>query len=239
MLGLLALLGFMAIAAGLKVPNGQMAIPQLFENMFPDWFAGVAFAAIGIGALVPAAIMSIAAANLFTRNIYKDFIKPEAPPKEETRVSKLGSLLAQGGALAFVLTMDKTVAINFQLLGGIWILQTFPALVGGRFTRWFHRWALLAGWAVGMVYGTADEYGVASPTQKHFGGSAKEIPGIGEIGYIGLTAFVLNLVVTVVLTFALRALKAPDGVDETSPEDYTADAGDPGVQTELPPATAD
>jgi SSS family solute:Na+ symporter len=238
MLGLLALLGFMAIAAGVKVTNGQLAIPQLFENMFPDWFAGVAFAAIGIGALVPAAIMSIAAANLFTRNIYKDFIKPDATPEQETRVSKLVSLLVKVGALVFVLTMDKTVAINFQLLGGIWILQTFPALVGGLFTRWFHRWALLGGWAVGMLYGTLAAYGVASPTQKHFGGSSKEIPGIGEIGYIGLTAFVLNVVVTVVLTFALRAFKAPDGIDETSPEDYTADAGDPGVEAELPPATA-
>ena len=207
MLGLLALLGFMAIAAGVKVQNGQLAIPQLFENMFPAWFAGVAFAAIGIGALVPAAIMSIAAANLFTRNIYKDFIKPDATPKEETRVSKMVSLLVKVGALVFVLTMDKTVAINFQLLGGIWILQTFPALVGGLFTRWFHRWALLAGWAVGMAYGTLAAYGVASPTQKHFGGSSKEIPGIGEIGYIGLTAFVLNVVVSVVLTFALQGVQ--------------------------------
>jgi SSS family solute:Na+ symporter len=238
MLGLLALLGFMAIADGIKVTNGQLAIPQLFENVFPDWFAGVAFAAIGIGALVPAAIMSIAAANLFTRNIYKDFIKPDATAKQETAVSKIVSLLVKVGALVFVLTMDKTVAINFQLLGGIWILQTFPTMVAGLFTRWFHRWALLAGWAVGMVYGTMAAYGVASPTQKHFGGSAKEIPGIGEIGYIGLTAFVLNVLVAVVLTLVLRAVKAPDGVDETKPEDYTADAGDPGVQVELPPATA-
>ncbi|MEU2249146.1 monocarboxylate uptake permease MctP [Streptomyces sp. NPDC019224] len=238
MLGLLALLGFMAIAAGVKVDNGQLAIPQLFEDMFPDWFAGVAFAAIGIGALVPAAIMSIAAANLFTRNIYKDFLKPDATPEQETKVSKLVSLLVKVGALAFVLTMDKTVAINFQLLGGIWILQTMPALVGGLFTRWFHRWALLAGWAVGMIYGTAAAYGVASPTQKHFGGSSEEIPGIGEIGYIGLTAFVLNVVVTVVLTFVLNAVKAPAGVDETAPDDYTADVGDPGVEAELPPATA-
>jgi SSS family solute:Na+ symporter len=79
---------------------------------------------------------------------------------------------------------------------------------------------------------------VASPTQDHFGGSSKEIPGIGEIGYIGLTAFVMNVVVTVVLTFALKALKAPEGIDETNPGDYTADAGDPGVEVELPPATA-
>ncbi|WP_415951921.1 monocarboxylate uptake permease MctP [Streptomyces sp. KLOTTS4A1] len=234
MLGLLALLGFMAIAAGITVENGQLAIPQLFETMFPDWFAGVAFAAIGIGALVPAAIMSIAAANLFTRNIYKDFIRPDATAAQETKVSKLVSLLVKVGALIFVLGMDKTVAINFQLLGGIWIVQTFPALVGGLFTRWFHRWALLAGWAVGMLYGTIAAYNVSSPTQKHFAGSQANIPGIGEMGYIGLTAFVLNAVVTIVLTFVLRAAKAPEGVDETSPADYTADAGDPGVKAELP-----
>ncbi|MEU6444300.1 monocarboxylate uptake permease MctP [Streptomyces sp. NPDC047046] len=236
MLGLLALLGFMAIASGVKVSNGQLAIPQLFENMFPDWFAGVAFAAIGIGALVPAAIMSIAAANLFTRNIYKDFLKPDATPAQEARISKLVSLLVKVGALIFVLGMDKTVAINFQLLGGIWILQTLPALVGGLFTRWFHRWALLAGWAVGMAYGTWAAWSTSSPTQDHFGGSSKEIPGLGEIGYIGMTAIVLNIVVTVVLTFVLRAFKAPDGVDETQPSDYVADAGDPGVREELPPA---
>ena len=43
-------------------------------HSFPSWFVGVAFAAIGIGALVPAAIMSIAAANLHTRNIHREFI---------------------------------------------------------------------------------------------------------------------------------------------------------------------
>ncbi|MCA1222646.1 monocarboxylate uptake permease MctP [Streptomyces sp. 8L] len=236
MLGLLAILGFMAIAAGVKVTNGQLAIPQLFENMFPSWFAGVAFAAIGIGALVPAAIMSIAAANLFTRNIYRDFFKADATPAQEARVSKLVSLLVKVGALVFVLGMDQTVAINFQLLGGIWILQTMPAIVSGLFTRWFHRWALLVGWAAGMVYGTLAAYGVASPTQKHFGGSSAEIPGIGQIGYIGMTAFVLNILVSVVLTFVFRAFKAPEGVDETAAGDYVADAGDKDVAVELPPA---
>ncbi len=238
MLGLLAMLGFMALAdgvgKGVKGYNGQLAIPQLFLNMFPSWFAGVAFAAIGIGALVPAAIMSIAAANLFTRNVYKDFLKPDATPEQETRVSKLVSLVVKVGALVFVLSMDKTVAINFQLLGGIWILQTFPALVAGLFTRWFHRWALLAGWAVGMAYGTWAAWTVASPTQAHFGGSSKQIPGIGEIGYIGLTAFLLNAAVAVVLTVVLKAAGAPEGADETVPADYTADAGEPEVREELP-----
>ncbi|WP_052397797.1 monocarboxylate uptake permease MctP [Streptomyces sp. NRRL F-5123] len=241
MLGLLALLGFMAIADGVGAGNpkynNQLAIPQLFENVFPSWFAGVAFAAIGIGALVPAAIMSIAAANLFTRNIYKDLIKPDATPAQETAVSKAVSLVVKVGALVFVLTMDKTVAINFQLLGGIWILQTVPAIVGGLFTRWFHRWALLAGWAAGMFYGTWKAYEQSSPSQSHFGGNADMIPWIGEKGYIGLTAFVLNAGVAIVLTVVLRAFKAPAGVDETVPADYTAESAPELPSPASPPDT--
>ncbi len=237
LLGLIALLGYMALAAKVKPigldgkPNAQLAVPQLFENMFPSWFTGIAFAAIAVGALVPAAIMSIAAANLFTRNIYREFLRPAASPAEEARVSKLVSLVVKFGALLFVLTLDRTLAINFQLLGGIWMLQTFPTLVFGLYTRWLHRWALLAGWAVSMVYGTVEAYNVLNPaTKKHFGGSSAEIPFLhGRNGYIALTAFVLNVLIAVVGTVVLRALKAPSGVDATGPEDYTADASDPRV----------
>jgi SSS family solute:Na+ symporter len=237
LLGLLALLGYMAITAKVNVKgldgiaNPQLAIPRLFDQEFPSWFAGIAFAAIAVGALVPAAIMSIAAANLFTRNIYRDFLKKDATPAQEAKVSKLASLLVKFGALVFVLGMDKTISLNLQLLGGIWILQTFPAIVGGLFTRWFHRWALLAGWAVAMVYGTISAYRVINPaTKKHFGGSLANFPFTDKQVYIALTAFVINLVVVTVLTVILRALKVPEGVDSTHPTDYLADAGDPGVK---------
>ncbi|GAA5023137.1 sodium:solute symporter family protein [Terrabacter aeriphilus] len=238
LLGLLALLGWVAIAAGTKPigldgkPNAQLVVPQLFEDFFPPWFAGVAFAAIAIGALVPAAIMSIAAANTFTRNIYKAWIKPDATTAQEAKVSKLTSLVVKGFALIFVLTLDKSNAINFQLLGGIWILQTFPAVVFYLYTRWFHRWALLAGWAVGMVYGTISAYNVINPvTKANFGGSVASIPVIGQMGYIAVTAFAINLVVAAIGTLVLRyAVKAPEGKDETIPADYFADAGDPRVE---------
>ncbi|WP_270888452.1 monocarboxylate uptake permease MctP [Pedococcus sp. 5OH_020] len=239
-LGLLALLGWVAIAAGTKPigldgkPNAQLVIPQLFEDMFPSWFAGVAFAAVAIGALVPAAIMSIAAANTFTRNIYRDWIKPDATHAQEAKVSKLVSLLVKGFALVFVLTLDKQNAINFQLLGGIWILQTFPAIVFGLYTRWFHRWGLLAGWAVGMVYGTLVAYNVINPTTKgHFGGSLAQMPVIGKLGYIAMTAFVINLVVAAIVTLVLNAMKVDPGRDETIKGDYFADAGDPRVEKNL------
>ncbi|WP_028643808.1 monocarboxylate uptake permease MctP [Nocardioides sp. URHA0020] len=235
LLGLLALLGFVAIAAGVKVANPQQSVPQLFENEFSPWFAGVAFAAIVIGALVPAAIMSIAAANLWTRNIYKAFINRGATHAQEAKQAKLVSLLVKFGALVFVLALSKDFAINLQLLGGVWILQTMPAIVIGLYTRWMHRWALMAGWAVGMAYGTWLAYGVKSPVQDHFGGPLVNFPGTETKVYIALVAFLLNLVVAVVLTVVLRAMKVDEGVDRTRPQDYHADAGDPGVEPELDP----
>jgi SSS family solute:Na+ symporter len=233
-LGLLALLGWVAIAAGTKpigldgVPNAQLVIPQLFEDSFPAWFAGVAFAAVAIGALVPAAIMSIAASNTFTRNIYREWIKPNPTQAEEARISKVVALIVAAFALVFVLTLDKQNAINFQLLGGIWILQTFPAIVFGLYTRWFHRWGLLAGWAGGMLYGTIAAYNVINPaTGNHFAGSLSLIPVIGQLGYIALTAFAINALAAVVFTVFLDLAGAPRGEDETSVEDYFADEGDP------------
>ena len=90
-LGLIALFGYMARAvpavnAGVKASGGnaQLSVPLLFANLFPSWFAGIADSAIVIGALVPAAVMSIAAANLFTRTIYKELFRPYASPAEET-----------------------------------------------------------------------------------------------------------------------------------------------------------
>lgn len=233
LLGLLSLLGFVAIAAGVKVANPQHALPQLFEDQFSPWFAGVAFAAIAIGALVPAAIMSIAAANLWTRNVYKAFLNRSATPQQEAQQSKLMSLLVKFGALAFVLGLSKDFAINLQLLGGVWILQTMPAIVIGLYTRWLHRTALLAGWAVGMAYGTWLAYGVSSPTKAHFGGPLVDFPFTETKVYIALVAFLANLLVAVVLTVVLRAAKVAEGVDQTRAQDYHVDAGDVGVETEL------
>src|SRR5580704_6113006 len=77
MLGLLALLGYMGHAAHLKIASANDVVPALFQSLFPSWFAGFAFAAIAIGALVPAAVMSIGAANLLTRNFWKAYVNPQ------------------------------------------------------------------------------------------------------------------------------------------------------------------
>lgn len=231
-LAVFALFGFMAIAARTKpvgldgTVNPQLVIPQLFADQFPSWFAGIAFSAIAIGALVPAAIMSIAVANLVARNIYREFINPSADPEQEARVSRRTSLLVKFAAVVFVLFLDRRFALDFQLLGGIWILQTFPAVAFGLFTRWFHPIALLAGWVSGMTFGTLTAYNVINPvTGKHFGSALIEIPFLAEnpTGYIALMAFALNAVLAVIFTIVLRAIKTPGHGDSTAPGDYHED----------------
>jgi solute:Na+ symporter, SSS family len=235
-LGFIALFGYMARAtpavnAGVKAGGGntQLSVPLLFEHMFPSWFAGIGYSTIVIGALVPAAIMSIAAANLFTRNIYKEFLRPNATPAQETRVARMASLLMKLGALGFALELNRTFSINLQLLGGVWIVQTFPAIVVGLYTRWFHRFALVIGWASGMAYGTIEAWRTPGNGQAHFGASTAPI--LGHVTYIAIAALVINLAVTVVLTLVFRLAGLPDGYDETRRADYTADpAGKPAVR---------
>jgi solute:Na+ symporter, SSS family len=178
--------------------------------------------------------MSIAASNTFTRNIYREWLKPDATHAEEASVSKIVALVVKASALVFVLALDKQNAINFQLLGGIWILQTFPAVVFGLYTRWFHRWGLLAGWAAGMFYGTMAAYNVVNPaTGNHFAGSVSLIPIVGEVGYIALTAFAVNALTSTVATVILNAAGVPHGPDETVKADYFSDEGDPRVEKRL------
>ncbi|HZC69129.1 MAG TPA: sodium:solute symporter [Jatrophihabitans sp.] len=251
MLALLALLGFAAIyevgQGNMTVygqdgtANAQLAVPHFFDTVFPSWFAGVAFAAIGIGALVPAAIMSIAAANLFTRNIYREYLRPQASPGEEAQVSKIVSLLVKFGALLFALALNRQNAINMQLLGGVLILQTIVAVVAGLYSRWFHRWALLLGWVAGIVYGSVEMYRQTVPHTTvrvgangepvistsgvwHFGSSLGNFPFTDTKVYIAVSALVINLIVAVAATLLLRALRAPAGTDATERADYHSDA---------------
>ena len=225
MLGLLALLGYMAIAAHVHLPaayktNG--AVPALIDQEFPAWFAGFAFAAISIGALVPAAIMSIAAANLFTRNIYRVYIRPNYSEREESTVAKITSLVVKLGALLFIIFVPTTYVINFQLLGGILIIQTLPAVFFGLYTHWFNRWALVIGWVVGMLSGILMFIGAnyTSVYTFNIGGTKFGI-------YAAVSSVVFNIILSVILTPIFNAVGVRSGEDATKPEDYEEPVAEP------------
>jgi len=216
LLALIALLGYVALAAGIQAKNPNSAVPLLFVKMFPSWFAGFCLAAIGIGALVPAAIMSIAASNLFTRNLYGELRKTPMTPAQESQHAKVVSLFIKFGALAFVLFVQAQYAIELQLLGGIWITQLFPAIVLGAFTRWFHGRALLWGWAAGMVTGT----GLALARELKSSVYPFQIAGHTYAVYAAIPALLANIVVSVGVTWLLNALGHERHADQTEASDY-------------------
>jgi SSS family solute:Na+ symporter len=221
MAGLLSLLGYVAIAAGFH-PTGRFgnnaAVPHLFHTMFPAPFAGYALAAIAIGALIPASVMSIASGSLLARNVYRDLLLTRRQGAggtaaqtrssigrlrlpNETNVAKYGALGMKLMGVLFILLVPSTFIINFQLAGGVWILQTLPTVFLGLFVTWMDWRALLAGWAVGLTWGTVllvDEH-FSSLTTLDVGSLHTEL-------FIGIPAVLANLVVSLALTGALRGL---------------------------------
>jgi len=162
--------------------------------------------------------MSIAAANLYTRNIHREFINNNPTDRQEAQMAKWVSLIVKLGALVFILFVPTRYAIYLQLLGGIWIIQTLPSVMIGAYTRWFNDWALLVGWAVGITAGTAMAWAAnLTPTYP------LALDGFSLPGYTALYTVILNLVIAIVLTPVFNALSKPHApFDETLAADYHA-----------------
>jgi SSS family solute:Na+ symporter len=201
LLGLIAILGFMVYAAGLQISSPNDAVPALFQHLFPSWFAGFAFAAIAIGALVPAAVMSIGAANIFTRNFWKAYVNPGVTPAGEAQVAKITSLAVKVGALLWIIYLPTKFALDLQLIGGLCILQTFPSVVFGLYTRWFRAPALLLGWAIGFFGGSylAWNDGLVPLHTVVLGGDKYSV-------YVGLLALAANILAATILNLVLSTL---------------------------------
>src|SRR5438445_13891133 len=116
-------------------------------------------------------------------------------------MAKWVSLFVKIGALVFIIFVPTQYAIYLQLLGGIWIIQTMPSVILGAYTRWFNDWALLVGWALGIVVGTAMAAAVnLTPTYP------LQFAGYTFLGYTALHTAILNILLAIVLTPALNAI---------------------------------
>ena len=120
------------------------------------------------------------------------------------------------GALFFIVFLPETYAIQLQLLGGIWIIQTLPSVLMGLYTRWLNPWALLSGWALGIVSGTA------MAASLNFKGSiyTLHIFGVAIPCYAALSSLLLNIAIGVALSWVLNALSRAPQPDATEAADY-------------------
>jgi SSS family solute:Na+ symporter len=103
-----------------------------------------------------------------------------------------------------IIYLPTQFALDLQLLGGLWILQTFPAVVFGLYTRSLRAGALLAGWAVGFIGGTAIAWsdGLKPLHETGFGNYKLSL-------YVGLLALVANIVTVLVVNAALKLSTRP------------------------------
>ena len=133
-------------------------------------------------------------------------------------MAKWASLVVKLGALIFIIFVPTQYAIELQLLGGIWIIQTLPAVLLGAYTRWFNSWALLLGWIAGTVAGTLMAIAVnLTPTYP------LAIAGYTLPGYTAFYTLLLNLAVSVAFTPLLNLISSRDtAFDETVATDYRA-----------------
>lgn len=191
-LGLIALLGLMAHAAGIVTASSSQVVPQLFLAIFPPWFAGFCFAAIAVGALVPASVMAIGAANLIMHNIL--------PHRSDSVTgSRVAGFAVKVGALGCVIFLNARFAIDLQLLGGVIILQTFPALIMGLLPLRLPAPALVAGWVIGSVAGLGLCWidGLKPVHPVAFAGFSASVS-------TGLLALGINIAVTLMLGVVIR-----------------------------------
>jgi SSS family solute:Na+ symporter len=216
LLGFLGLLGYIAIAADIHVQSTDDVLPLLVLKAFPSWFAGFCLAAVAIGALVPAAIMAIAASNLFTRNIYREYLRPLASAGDESAMAKSASVVIILSSLLFVIFGNRSYAIVLQLLGGVWIMQTLPTILVGLFVRWFDPKALISGWFAGMVSGTGMVWSQGLRSAVY----PMRIGGTTLASYAAIDSVLINLIVAAGLTVVLKSLGVSDVQDETLPADY-------------------
>ena len=222
MLGLIALLGFIALAAGVVTKDPNAAVPLLFSEDVSRVVCGLLPGSDCGGRAGP----GVDHVDCGFKPVYTEFVwgicsKRKATPRQESQMAKIVSLAVKFGALVFVLRLPAPYAIEMQLLGGIWMTQLFPSVVIGVFTRWFNPWALLAGWVAGMVTGTgmAVSLGLKSSVYPlHIGGNVYAM-------YAAVPALLLNLAVSAALTAAFRlgglsARPALYGSDSTAPDAY-------------------
>ncbi len=208
-LALLALFGIIiyavpsALAIVKSTGNGLLTVPALIVTVLPGWLAGICLLGVFVGGMVPAALMAIAAANLLSRNVFKEF-KPKMSGKDETRLAKWLSAIIKFIALAFVFVAPLTYAIQLQLLGGIIILQLLPAVFLGLYMKKLDWKSLSLGWAAGLISGIglvmfANNFGALVTSDVK--------TGIGLL-YIGLVALAVNIIISVVGSYIIEAVGA-------------------------------
>lgn len=194
----------LGLASVLEYPdlaNPDMAVLFPIQDVAPLWFWGLIAAAATAATMSTYDTLAISASGLVGKNIYKDFINPEAPEMKVAWVTRITTtaLLIVSAALA-VLVPDFLVNL---LLGGYGVItQFFPAVIFGLYWRDVSKEGAITGLLVGQLINGLWSYA---------GGMMPPIPGNMNPGFV---AFVVNIILCVLISLVT------EGAAEETLEDF-------------------
>jgi solute:Na+ symporter, SSS family len=188
-LPLIFIVGYTAILVSPGLQNGDMALLTVVRQSYPSWFLGVIGAAGALTAMVPAAVLILAAATLFAKNFYREMISPKMTDDQVASFAKKLVIVIISIALYFAI-FSSTTLVNLLLLGYAGVTQFLPGVVFGLYWKRI----TLPGVFVGMVCGIATlSYLILGKMDPFMGINA---------GFVGLC---VNFVLTVGVSLLTKA----------------------------------
>jgi len=151
-LPLLFFVGFAAILIAPGLKNGDMALLTVVRSTFPPWFLGLVGGAGALTAMVPAAILILAAGTLFAKNFVRLLFLPSMSDDAVAKLAKIMVAVVTALAMYFAIYSSSTL-VGLLLFGYAGVTQFFPGVVFGLFWKRVTTMGVFAGLLTGVALG--------------------------------------------------------------------------------------
>jgi len=197
----LPLIFFVGLAALLVLPglpNGDLALLAMVRKSFPAWFLGVVGGAGALTAMVPAAMLLLVAATLFSKNFIRPIFAPSMTDDQVAKLARVLVVIISALALYFAIHSSPTL-VQLLLLGYAGMTQFLPGVLLGLYWKRVN----LTGVFTGMFFGVL---------MVAFLVLTKRDPFLGiNAGFFSLC---VNFVITVLVSLVTPAQRS--GFDDSS-----------------------
>ncbi len=205
---LIFFVGFTAILVVPGLANGDMALLTIVRQSYSPWFLGVIGAAGALTAMVPAAILILAAAALFAKNFYRPMISPGMTDDQVARLAKVLVVVITLVALYFAI-YSATTLVNLLLLGYAGVTQFLPGVLFGLYWKRVTKPGVFTGLVTGIA-GVA--YLVLTKQDPFYGINA------------GFFSLCVNFIVTIAVSLMTKAEVNPFDDNPLSSEEAKGSA---------------
>ena len=149
----LPLIFFVGFSALLVVPglaNGDLSLLTVVRQAFPPWFLGVVGGAGALTAMVPAALLILTSAALFSKNFFRPVFAPSMTENQVTKLARIMVMAISAAALYFAVFKSATL-VSLLLLGYAGVTQFFPGVILGLYWRRVTAAGVFMGMTIGVV----------------------------------------------------------------------------------------